>query len=115
GWTPEQFVAAMNAYARKYNWDGPLYPCLDHGGPWLKDRHTLEGLSLEETMQEVRLSLSACLQAGYRLLHIDPTVDRGLPPGSPVPVETVVARTVELIAHAEAERERLGLPPVAYE
>ncbi len=115
GWTPDQFVAAMHAYAQKYAWDGPLYPCLDHGGPWLKDRHTLQGLSLEETMQEVRLSLSACLQAGYRLLHIDPTVDRGLPPGSPVPVETVVARTVDLVAHAEAERERLGLPPVAYE
>lgn len=115
GWTPAQFVASLKGYAQKYSWDGPLYPCLDHGGPWLKDRHTLERLSYSETMAEVKASLRACLQAGYQLLHIDPTVDRDLPPGQPLPVETVVARTVELLSFAEAERQRLGLPPVAYE
>lgn len=115
GWTPTQFVAQMRAFAQRYTWNGPLYPCLDHGGPWLKDRHTLEGLSFEASMAEVKRSLTACLEAGYRLLHIDPTVDRSLPPSQPPAVETVVARTVELIAHAEAERQRFGLPPIAYE
>jgi D-tagatose-1,6-bisphosphate aldolase subunit GatZ/KbaZ len=115
GWTPSQFVAEMKRQAEKYGWSGPLYPCLDHGGPWLKDRHTLDRLTLEQTMAEVKLTLSACLAAGYQLLHIDPTVDRTLPPGRPPAVSIVVARTVELIAHCEAERQRLGLPPVAYE
>jgi D-tagatose-1,6-bisphosphate aldolase subunit GatZ/KbaZ len=115
GWTQEQFVRQMRAYARKYNWSGPLYPCLDHGGPWLKDRHTLEGLSLQETMQAVKRSLSACLQAGYQLLHIDPTVDRSRPAGEPLRIETVIERTVELVSYAEAERLRLGISPVAYE
>ena len=115
GWTPSQFVMQMHAFAEQYDWDGPLYPCLDHGGPWLKDRHTLDGLAFEATLSEVKQSLTACLQAGYGLLHIDPTVDRTLPPGQPPAVETVVARTVELIAHAESERKRLGLPPIAYE
>mgnify|MGYP005858561581 CR=1 FL=1 len=72
-------------------------------------------LSLDQTMQEVRASLTASLEAGYRLLHIDPTVDRTLPPGAPVPIDTVVARTADLIAHTEAERRRLMLPPVDYE
>lgn len=115
GWTPAQFVAKLRAYARQYAWEGPLYPCLDHGGPWLKDRHALEGLSFEATMTEVKRSLTACLEAGYQLLHIDATVDRSLPPDQAVTVETIVARTVELIAYAESERERLGLPPIAYE
>ena len=115
GWTPAQFVAQMRAFAQRYAWNGPLYPCLDHGGPWLKDRHTLEGLAFEASMAEVKLSLTACLEVGYRLLHIDPTLDRSLPPGQPPAVETVVARIVELIAHAEVERQRLGLPPIAYE
>ncbi|MFQ5854252.1 MAG: class II D-tagatose-bisphosphate aldolase non-catalytic subunit [Anaerolineae bacterium] len=115
GWTPDQFVKQMRAFARKYGWDGPLYPCLDHGGPWLKDRHTLKGLSLEETMIEVKRSLTACLEAGYQLLHIDPTVDRSLPPGETIAIQTVVARTLELIDYAESERRRLELPPVAYE
>lgn len=115
GWTPGQFVAEMQRLASLYGCSVPLYPCLDHGGPWLKDRHTLEQLPLDETMREVKRSLSACLEAGYQLLHIDPTVDRTLPPGQPPPVETVVTRTVELITYAEAERARLGLPAIAYE
>jgi D-tagatose-1,6-bisphosphate aldolase subunit GatZ/KbaZ len=115
GWTPAQFVAEIQRYAAKYQWTGPLYPCLDHGGPWLKDTHAKAGLSLAEAMHEVKLSLAACLEAGYHLLHIDPTVDRTLPPGASVPIELVVARTVELIDHAERERLRLSLPPVSYE
>ncbi len=115
GWTQRTFVEAMRRYARKYDWDGPLYPCLDHGGPWLKDVHTLDKLSFDEAMQEVKASLTASLEAGYRLLHIDPTVDRTLPAGEPLPLDVVVGRTVELIQHAEAERERLGVSHVDYE
>lgn len=115
GWTPAEFVRQMRAFADNYHWDGALYPCLDHGGPWLKDRHTLERLSLGETMARVNDSLEACIQAGYQLLHIDPTVDRTLPPGEAVPVEIVVERTVELVAHAERYRRERNLPPMAYE
>jgi len=115
GWAPAVFVERIRFFAQKYGWDGPLYPCLDHGGPWLKDRDTLNHLSLEETMSNVKHSLEACLEAGYQLLHIDPTVDRSLPPGEPVAVELVVKRTIELIRHAERFRQERGLPPVAYE
>jgi tagatose-1,6-bisphosphate aldolase non-catalytic subunit AgaZ/GatZ len=112
GWTPAEFVARIRGFAEGHAWSGPLYPCLDHGGPWLKDRHRAEGLSYDQTLSELRLSLTACLEAGYQLLHIDPTVDPDL---APVPVETLVERTVGLIAFAEAERQRLGLSPIAYE
>jgi tagatose-1,6-bisphosphate aldolase non-catalytic subunit AgaZ/GatZ len=115
GWTPQAFVARMEGLAEKHQCSSPLYPCLDHGGPWLKDAHTRDGLSLEETMAEVKATLVACLEAGYDLLHVDPTVDRTLPPGQPPRIEVVVERTVELIAYAEAQRERLGLPSVSYE
>lgn len=115
GWTPAQFVERMHAFSRKYNWNRPLYPCLDHGGPWLKDHHTLENLSFEETVAEVKRSLVACLQAGYQLLHIDATVDRTLPSGQGPAIQTVVARTLDMLEFTERERERIGLPPVAYE
>jgi len=115
GWTPAHFVQEMRQFAVRYGCTSPLYPCLDHGGPWLKDRHTLEKLPLEQAMHEVKLSLTACLEAGYALLHIDPTVDRTLPAGRAPEVPVVVARTVELIEHAERERKARGLPPVAYE
>lgn len=114
GWTPQRFVDEMNAYAARYNVDpATLYPCLDHGGPWLKDVHTRDKLTYAQTEAEVKASITAMLEAGYQLLHIDPTVDRTL--DGPLSVELVVQRSLDLIAHAEAERERLGLPPISYE
>jgi tagatose-1,6-bisphosphate aldolase non-catalytic subunit AgaZ/GatZ len=115
GWTPQRFVEEMQGYATRYGCRSPLFPCLDHGGPWLKDQHTRDKLPLDQAMTEVKASLTACLAAGYSLLHIDPTVDRTLAQGQPPALETVVARTVELMAHAEQERQRLALPPVVYE
>jgi tagatose-1,6-bisphosphate aldolase non-catalytic subunit AgaZ/GatZ len=114
GWTPAAFVERLNAYGRQ-NQAGALYPCLDHGGPWLKDAHTKAGLGLDATMNEVKASLAACLEAGYALLHIDPTVDRTRQDDAPVPIPLVVERTLELIVFAEEHRTRLGLPPIAYE
>jgi D-tagatose-1,6-bisphosphate aldolase subunit GatZ/KbaZ len=115
GWTPADFVHQMHLIAKKYHWSGALYPCLDHGGPWLKDLHTLAKLSYSETMEGVKKSISACIQAGYKLLHIDPTVDRSLPINQPLPLELVVDRTMELIAHAEKTRRAIGLPKIAFE
>jgi tagatose-1,6-bisphosphate aldolase non-catalytic subunit AgaZ/GatZ len=115
GWTPARFVTRMRELAAAHRCAAPLYPCLDHGGPWLKDSHTRDRLTLERSMAEVRESLDSCLQAGYTLLHIDPTVDRTLPAGQPPPIDTVAERTIDLISHAEQQRERMGLPPIAYE
>jgi D-tagatose-1,6-bisphosphate aldolase subunit GatZ/KbaZ len=112
-WTPGEYVARMGKLAEKHGCDTPLYPCLDHGGPWLKDDQATLGFG--ETMAEVKRSITACLQAGYTLLHVDPTVDRGLSGDEPLDVRIVVERTVELMEHAEAERRRLGIGPVAYE
>jgi len=115
GWTPREFVSKIQAYAKKYSWDGSLYPCLDHGGPWLKDKDTLAKLSYDKTFDNVKQSIEACVQAGYALLHIDPTVDRTLKTGQSIAIETVVDRTVELIEVAELVRENHNLPEISYE
>jgi D-tagatose-1,6-bisphosphate aldolase subunit GatZ/KbaZ len=114
GWTPATFVAKLKEFGAHYQAEA-LYPCLDHGGPWLKDAHTQAGLDLEATLNEVKASLAACLDAGYALLHIDPTVDRTQRNDEPVPIALVVERTLQLIAFSEEYRVRQGLPPVAYE
>lgn len=115
GWTPKEYLARMQELAQEHSCDSPLYPCLDHGGPWLKDAHAKANLGLDEAMAEVKKSLSACLDAGYDLLHIDPTVDRTLARDEPLDAGIVAQRTVKLIEHAESERKRLGLSTVAYE
>lgn len=66
-------------------------------------------------MQAVKRSLEACIDAGYALLHIDPTVDRTLPQDEPISISLVVDRTLELIDHAETYRRRTGSPSLSYE
>ena len=113
-WSPADFVYQMYTFAHKYEWRGPLYPGLSHCGPWLKDSHISNNLTYEQAMQEVKLSLAACVQAGYQLIHIDTTMDRRLPPSQMMQVERMAPRTIELIQYAEEVRNRCTLSPVAY-
>ena len=115
GWTQRDFVRLARELAQEYGYEGPVVVGLDHGGPWLKDVQTREGWPLERAMEGVKDSLAACLDAGYDLLHVDPTVDRTLPKGQPMPIEMVIERTLELIRFAESHRRGKGLPPVSYE
>jgi len=115
GWTPESFVRFVENESERIGLSTPPLVCLDHGGPWLKDHHTTAGLTLDETMEEVRRSLEACIDAGYALLHIDATIDRTLPEDSPIPIELVVERTLDLIQHAERYRNDRRMPPISYE
>jgi len=115
GWTQQRFVALARELAAAAGYSGPVVVGLDHGGPWLKDVQTREQWPFERAMQGVKDSLAACLDAGYDLLHVDPTVDRTLPPGAPMPIDLVVERTLELIEFSESHRRGKGRPPVSYE
>jgi len=113
-WSPADFVYQLYSFAHKYEWRGPLYPGLEHGGPWLKDSHISNDLTYEQAMHEVKQSLAACVQAGYQIIHIDTTVDRRLPPSQTVQVERMAPRTIELIQYAEEVRNRCALSPISY-
>jgi D-tagatose-1,6-bisphosphate aldolase subunit GatZ/KbaZ len=115
GWTQARFVALAREFAEELGYAGPMVVGLDHGGPWLKDLQTREQWPLDRAMQGVKDSLVACLEAGYDLLHVDPTVDRTRAAGTALPIEVVISRTVEMIAHVERHRRAQGLPPVGYE
>jgi D-tagatose-1,6-bisphosphate aldolase subunit GatZ/KbaZ len=115
GWTQQDFMGLVRRTAEELGYGGPIVVGLDHGGPWLKDVQTREKWPLARAMQGVKDSLAACLDAGYDLLHVDPTVDRTLPKDQPMPIELVIERTLELIESAESHRRAGGLPPVSYE
>jgi D-tagatose-1,6-bisphosphate aldolase subunit GatZ/KbaZ len=114
GWTQEAFMSLVEEEVGGGLLDVPVFVCLDHGGPWMKDAHAADGLSYAATLGEVKASIEHCLAAGYALLHIDATLS-GPTGGSVLPVETVVDRATELIVHAENFRVAEGLPAVAYE
>ncbi|MBN2410198.1 class II D-tagatose-bisphosphate aldolase, non-catalytic subunit [candidate division KSB1 bacterium] len=113
--TQQQFVKKVRLEAEAICYDGPIIIGLDHGGPWLKDIQAINKWDLEKCMDWLKKSLEASIEAGYDLLHIDPTVDITLEKGKPIPIELVVDRTVELIRHAEKFRREAGYPRVAYE
>ena len=112
-WDQAGFSEAVRKCARGVGFDGPLYLCRDHGGPWQRDNERYSKLPPEEAMQRAKASYLADLKAGFNLLHIDPTKD----PHSDgtVPMKTVISRTVGLIEYVEEQAQRLGLTGVSYE
>ena len=115
GWRQHDFVDLVRSYSREIGFAGTAVCCLDHGGPWLKDRQRSEGYTYEAAMNGVKASLVACIDAGYELLHVDPTVDVRLTPGQIIDIHDVAQRTLELIDHAERHRRARGLPRISYE
>ncbi|HEY3289065.1 MAG TPA: class II D-tagatose-bisphosphate aldolase, non-catalytic subunit, partial [Anaerolineae bacterium] len=115
GWRQKDFVELVRAYSREIGFNGTAVCCLDHGGPWLKDKQRAQHYTYEAAMDGVKASLIACIDAGYELLHVDPTVDVRLGPNEIIDIHAVAKRTIELIAHAESHRRAAGLRRISYE
>ncbi len=110
-----EFVKMVKLEAEAINYNGPIIIAIDHGGPWLKDIQSQENWPLKKCMEWIKKSFEAAIEAGYDLIHVDPTVDKTLPSGSVMPIDLVIARTVELIEHAELFRRSHQFPPISYE
>ena len=115
GLTHSEFVKTIRLYARNMNVKSPVIIAIDHGGPWLKDLHKSEKWSYERSMSAVKKSFEAAIEAGFDLIHVDPTVDITLPRNQQISIEAVADRTTELIAHAEKFRTLNKYPRIAYE
>jgi D-tagatose-1,6-bisphosphate aldolase subunit GatZ/KbaZ len=115
GLTPAQFVKTIRQEAEAIHFTGPVIIAIDHGGPWLKDVHAREKWTYENTLAAVRRSFEGAIDAGYDLIHVDPTIDITLAKGDTINIDVVAARTIELIVHAENYRRSKGYPAIAYE
>lgn len=115
GFTPKEFVDTIREEARIINFTGPVIVAIDHGGPWLKDKQKIENWSYEQSMAAVKQTFEEAIEAGYDLIHVDPTVDITLPRGESIRIEVVAERTIELIVHCETYRREKGLNKIAYE
>lgn len=113
GWDQYDFVASIHRISDGLNFDGPIFICRDHGGPWQRDDERNLKLPLEEAMKRAKKSFMADLKAGFNLFHVDATKDPHRE--GPVPYEMVIERTLELVTAIESERIRDDVPPVAYE
>lgn len=71
------------------NWDTPTFAdyvidkdkqgkillARDHGGPWQNEKEKTNKLSLRRAMESAKESYRADIDAGFQILHIDPSVD----------------------------------------
>ena len=113
GWTPQALVDRVEALCSVLDPSPPVICCVDHGGPWCKDAERVAGASWKEAEAGTRATIRAALEAGYRYVHIDTTIDphRDGPP----PVETMVERTAALLSWTETYRRTHGYPRITYE
>jgi len=111
-WTQLDLIRKIKEESYRIGYAGPVIVAIDHGGPWAKDIQTIEKWGLDRSMDWIKKSFKASLSAGYDLIHVDPTLDIF---EKTIKIETVVERTVELIAETENYREKNNIPPVSYE
>lgn len=115
GLTAKEFVDTIREEARLINFTGPVIVAIDHGGPWLKDKHRVENWTYEQTMAAVKTSFEEAIRAGFDLIHVDPTIDITLRPGEIISIDLVAQRTIELITHCEKFRRNNNFERIAYE
>lgn len=115
GITQKEFTKMLADEARSVNFNGPYIVAIDHGGPWLKDKQSQEKWNLEKAMNGVKKSFEDAIEAGYDLIHVDPTVDIFVPAGEIIDIRVVAQRTVELIKHSENFRRSHNYPAISYE
>lgn len=115
GMTQAEFTKVLRREAEAVHYTGQYVVAIDHGGPWLKDKQSIERWDTERAMEGVKKSYEAAILAGYDLIHVDPTVDIFLPKGQIIDIHVVVKRTVELILHAENFRKAHNIAPISYE
>lgn len=111
--SPKRFVEAINKVASQVGFDGILFICRDHGGPWQRDSEKEEKLSEQEAMKRARLSYLTDILSGFDVLHIDCTLDPHFE--GYVPLEIVIRRTIDLVEYIERERQSRGIDPIGYE
>lgn len=114
GWDQDRFVADVKAVVDAIGFDGLVYLCRDHGGPWQRDEERAAKLPVEEAMAICKRSYIHDMESGFDLLHIDPTKDPDFAMGT-VPFETVIERTIDIIDALESYRKEKGLPEIGYE
>jgi tagatose-1,6-bisphosphate aldolase non-catalytic subunit AgaZ/GatZ len=111
----KEFVDTIKLEAERLNLKVPVIIAVDHGGPWLKDLHAREKWSFDQTFSAVKKSFEKSVEAGYDLIHVDPTIDITLAAGHHIKIETVAAHTLELVEYTERFRLSGGYARIAFE
>ena len=70
-WTTSKFAN----YVRNKDRGANIILSRDHGGPWQNNEEKKENMSLDLAMKSAKESYKADIDAGFKILHIDPSID----------------------------------------
>jgi hypothetical protein len=99
-WTTQEFAK----YVIDNDQKGKILLARDHGGPWQSTKEVGENLSLRRAMDSAKLSYLRDLEAGFQVLHIDPSVDIHSSPN----VDEILERVFDLYDYCWTHAQRLG-------
>ncbi|AGF58301.1 tagatose-1,6-bisphosphate aldolase non-catalytic subunit AgaZ/GatZ [Clostridium saccharoperbutylacetonicum] len=87
-WTTSQFAD----YVLDRDMEGKIILARDHGGPWQNPLEKEKRLGLRRAMESAKESYKADIEAGFQIIHIDPSVDIHTTPSS----DEILDRVFEL-------------------
>ena len=87
-WSTRQFAD----YVRSKDINKNIILARDHGGPWQNELEKSQNMNLKDAMQSAKDSYRADIDAGFHMLHIDPSVDIHSQPNT----DQVLERVYEL-------------------
>jgi len=97
-WTTEQFAHYVTGRDKK----GNILLARDHGGPWQNNKEKDEKMSHAQAMAWAKSSYRADLEAGFHVLHIDPSVDIS----GQSSIDQVLERVFELYEYCWSEAQK---------
>ena len=110
GMDQKAFTALIEKMKSEVGYEGPVYICRDHGGPWQRNKELDEKYPVDKAMEIGKKSFAADIEAGFNYLHIDPTK---------CPLEfslsDIIEWTVDILKFCEKTRKGMGKAEIDYE
>ncbi|GHU04114.1 tagatose-6-phosphate kinase [Alphaproteobacteria bacterium] len=98
-WTTDELARYVIDRDKK----GKVLLARDHGGPWQNSKEVEARLTLRRAMESAKASYLSDIEAGFEILHIDPSVDIHGSPGR----DEILDRLFELYEFCWVEAQRL--------
>ncbi len=99
-WTTKQFAD----YVIEKDINQNIILARDHGGPWQNELEKSQNMNVKDAMQSAKDSYRADIDAGYHMLHIDPSVDIHSQPN----IDQVLERVYELYDFCWSHAQQKG-------
>lgn len=98
-WTTDEFAR----YVAEKDKKGKIFLARDHGGPWQNEHEKEKNLGLRRAMDSAKSSYRADIEAGFQILHLDPSVDIHGKPN----VDEVLDRLFDLYEYCWTQANRM--------